>query len=310
MISANGRSRSADSRCCRERRRPASRRERCSSTAADTVASSFSFWPGFQGEIDRPLLDGAHRHLDVPVRRDQQDDRGRVLLADLPQPVETLPAAGRLLVEVHVEKDDRGRLLLEDLGNGPGIALGPHPVALLLEQQAGGDEDILVVVDYEDERGGFRHGRRFQGISRMRIGGGAGRFGESALLRPLASTATRERARRSGTGEASAHRVLVWIRDAALQHAGRALPAAAVEMPPSAGMASRRGIPARGRGGLLKMTSPGATPRSPARAEGYSARVPGVRPADTWCIASGRPPTRPSPGLFFSSRCFSKSWVT
>ena len=75
---------------------------------------------------------------------------------------ETFPAAGRLLVEVHVEEDDRGRLLLEGLGNGPGIALGPHPVALLLEQQAGGDEDVLVVVDYEDERGGLRHECRSQ----------------------------------------------------------------------------------------------------------------------------------------------------
>ena len=114
--------------------------------------------PGFEHKIDGPLLDGAHGHLDIAVCGDQQDDSGRVQLADLLEPVETLPAAGCLLSEVHVEEDDGRRLLLEGARNGLGIGLGADLVAPLLEEQAGGDEHVLVVVDDEDAGGFSRHG--------------------------------------------------------------------------------------------------------------------------------------------------------
>ena len=123
------------------------------------MASSFLVLPGFEHKIDGSLFDSAHGHLDVAVRGDQQDDRGRVQLADLLEPVEALPAAGCLLREVHVEEDDGRRFLFEDAGNGLRIGLGADLVALLLEEQAGGDEHVLIVVHDEDAGGFSRHGR-------------------------------------------------------------------------------------------------------------------------------------------------------
>ena len=118
-------------------------------------------------------------------------------------------------------------------------------------------------------------------------------------VRRIGVAATAGEYRLPGTGTTIRHRagigarVLVWIRDAALQHAGRALPAAAVEMPPNAGQAWRRGIPALEPGGLGN-GSPGATRRPLARAGGMPWQGSKCTPADTKCIASGqsRPPFR------------------
>ena len=112
--------------------------------------------PRFEHKIGGAFLDGAHGHLDIAIRGDQQDDSGRVQFADLLEPVEALPAAGCLLREVHVEEDHGRRLLFEGIRNGVGIGLGADLV-VLLEEQAGGDEDIWVVVHDEDAGGISRH---------------------------------------------------------------------------------------------------------------------------------------------------------
>ena len=118
----------------------------------------FLVLPGFEHKIDGSLFDGAHGHLDIAVCGDQQDGNGRVQVADLLKPVEAFPAAGCLLREVHVEEDDGRRLLFEGTRNGLGIGLGADLVALLLEEQAGGDEHVLIVVHDEDAGGFSRHG--------------------------------------------------------------------------------------------------------------------------------------------------------
>ncbi len=110
---------------------------------------------------------------------------------------------------------------------------------------------------------------------------------------PLGSTASRGRARRAGTGPASGHEFWYGFETPHFSMRAGRFRLRPWKMPPNAGQAWRRGIPALEPGGLGN-GSPGATRRPLARAGGMPWQGSKCTPADTKCIASGqsRPPFR------------------
>lgn len=113
--------------------------------------------PRLQHEVRRPLLDRRDRRLHAAERRDEDDDRVRVDLQDPLQPDEPLATARRVLREVHVEEDDVVAVVLEDRRDRLGIAFRVDRLGVRLQQEAGREQDVLVVVHHQDSVVGLRH---------------------------------------------------------------------------------------------------------------------------------------------------------
>ena len=91
------------------------------------------------------MLRRLHGGLDRGVTTDHHDDRGGILLAQLPERLE--PVDPRHL---HIHEDEM-RLEARVLGEAvDGVRHGPHLVALELEQLAERGPNALLVVDDED----------------------------------------------------------------------------------------------------------------------------------------------------------------
>ena len=80
-------------------------------------------------------------------------------MEDFAEPVEALPAAGGVLREVHVQQDDVVGFVFEEVGDHLRVFFRVDKDGVLLEEQAGGEEDVFVVVDDEDFVEGFAHGK-------------------------------------------------------------------------------------------------------------------------------------------------------
>src|SRR5690606_17914821 len=75
---------------------------------------------------------------------------------DAVEPVEALPAGGRVPLEVHVEQDHVEAMLAEERRERVRRRRRRHLEAAPAEEEADGGEDVFVVVDDEDAAG---HGR-------------------------------------------------------------------------------------------------------------------------------------------------------
>ncbi len=103
--------------------------------------------PGLGDEVGGPALHRLDGDVDSAMGGDHHHHRLRVLRQYLAEPVEALGGVGRAPAEIRVEQDDVGAISLDRRHRLFGGLEGGHVFEDVAEQEAGGQQYVLIVVD-------------------------------------------------------------------------------------------------------------------------------------------------------------------